>query len=262
MRTLALLTLPLLAACANATSPFQVEDGGGDANLTVDGAGSEGGGGNDAAADSGAGNDATTDGGAGNDGGSGNDAATPTDGGTGNDGGVKLDSGPPLLGPPCTHGPGFIAWKFHYNGSTSASTDVYSLPDSSNWEAVPAYPNSTSWTDAIHGGGIDMASGNWILIRFSVAGLSQIKSATLSMYGRSYNTTTSGSFEAWSPIYGSIFAPTNSISNAWPYQWKSVDYTANVQVGDTPGLTGIRFKAGPSSYDLVINTVELCIDGS
>jgi hypothetical protein len=107
-----------------------------------------------------------------------------------------------------------------------------------------------------------MASGNWILIRFSVVGLTQIKSATLSMFGRSYNTTTSGSFEAWSPIYGSIFAPQNSISNAWPYQWKSVDYTANVKVGDTPGLTGIRFKAGPSSNDLIINTVELCIDGS
>ncbi|HEX7604197.1 MAG TPA: hypothetical protein VF316_21410 [Polyangiaceae bacterium] len=253
MRTLALLTLPLLlAACATSTDPFHGnEDGGNDADLTLDGAGNDGSNDGATAKDASAGNDATAPG----DGG-------PSGDGSSGDGSVKVDSGPPLLGPPCTHGAGWIAWKFHYNGSTSASTDVYSLPDSSNWEAVPAYPNSTSWADALHGGGIDMASGNWILIRFSLVGLTQIKSATLSMYGRSYDTTTSGSFEAWSPIYGSIFAPQNSISNAWPYQWKSVDYTANVNVGDTPGLTGIRFKAGPSSNDLIINTVELCIDGS
>ena len=250
MRALPFLALSFLAACANSTGRFADEDGGGDADLTVDGAGPGKDGGT------------ANDGSAGNDGSSGTDATSSNDSGSSNDGSVKIDSGPPLLGPPCTHGAGWIAWKFHYNGSTSASTDVYSLPDSSNWEAVPAYPNSTSWADAIHGGGIDMASGNWILIRFSLVGLTQIKSATLSMYGRSYNTTTSGSFEAWSPIYGSIFAPQNSISNAWPYQWKSVDYTANVNIGDSPGLTGIRFKAGPSSNDLIINTVELCIDGS
>ena len=248
MRALPLLALPFLVACANATGHFDDQDGGGDANLTLDGGGRDGASGKDGAASI--------------DGGSANDATSPSDGAASNDGSVKLDGGPALLGPPCTHGAGWIAWKFHYNGSTSAVTDVYSLPDSSNWQAVPAYPNSTSWADAIHGGGIDMASGNWILIRFSVSGLTQIKSATLSMYGRSYNTTTSGSFEAWSPIYGSIFAPQSSISNAWPYQWKSVDYTANVNVGDTPGLTGIRFKAGPSSNELIINTVELCIDGS
>jgi hypothetical protein len=191
------------------------------------------------------------------------DGGSSSDGGTSDGGGGALDAGKDggsLLGPPCTRGPGFVAWKFHYQGSTSASTDVYSLPDSSNWTAVPAY--STSFVDAIHGGGIQIGGGNWILIRFSVAGLTQIKSATLSVYGRSYNTTTSGSFEAWSPLYGSIYSGTNSISNAWPYQWKSVDYTANVKVGDSPGLTGIRLYAGPNSNVLVINTVELCIDGS
>ena len=41
-----------------------------------------------------------------------------------------------------------------------------------------------------------------ILIRFSVVGLSVIRGATLSVYGRSYNTTASGSFDAWSPIHG------------------------------------------------------------
>lgn len=191
--------------------------------------------------------------------GSTSDDGSTTDGSSSVDAGK--DSGPPLLGPPCTHGPGWIAWKFHYNGSTSAITDVYSLPDKSNWEAVPAYPNSASWADSIHGGGINIGSGNWILIRYSVVGLTQIKKATLSMYGRSYNTTTSGSFNAWSPLYGDNPSPTNSISNAWPYAWTTIDF-AGVKVGDSPGLTGIRFYSGPNSSNLIINTVELCIDGS
>jgi len=111
-------------------------------------------------------------------------------------------------------------------------------------------------------GGIEIASGNWILIRFSLVGLTTIRSATLSIYGRSYSTGSSGSFDAWSPLYGSIKSPTNSLSNAWPYSWSSVDYTSNVRIGDAPGLTGIRLYAGPSSNDLVINTVELCLDAS
>lgn len=162
--------------------------------------------------------------------------------------------------PPCMRGSGWAAFRFHYSGSTSASIDALGLPDRSNFEAVPA--RSTSFTDALHGGGIEIASGNWLLIRFSLVGLTTIRSATFSVYGRSYNTTASGSFQAWSPIHGSISSPTNSISNAWPYTWTSVDYRANVDVSDPPGLTGIRLYAGPSSSDLVINTVELCLDAS
>ncbi|MFO0579891.1 MAG: hypothetical protein U1A78_38445 [Polyangia bacterium] len=162
--------------------------------------------------------------------------------------------------PPCMRGSGWAAFRFKYSGSTSASLEAFGLPDRSNWEAVPAF--STSFTDALHGGGINIASGNWILIRFSLEGLTRISGATLSIYGRSYNTTASGSFRAWSPLYGDISSPANSVSNAWPYTWTSVDYTANVRVGDAKGLTGIRLYAGPSSSDLVINTVELCIDAS
>lgn len=201
-----------------------------------------------------------SDGGGGSDGGSGSDGGGSSDGGGGVDSGVK-DSGSNLLGPPCSRGKGWVAWRFHYaNNSTSAITDVYSLPDNSNWQAVPAF--ATMFADGLHGGGIDIGGGNWILIRFSVVGLSKIAGATLSVYGRSYNVTTSGSFDAWSPLYGDVKSPTNSHSNAWPYQWVSVDYSQNVKVGDQPGLTGIRLYAGPNSNDLVINTVELCIDGS
>jgi hypothetical protein len=193
----------------------------------------------------------------------GSDSGGTDDGSMGSDGSASdagADAKQNLLGPACTHGAGFVAWKFHYNGSTSKITDVYSLPDSSNWDVAPAY--STSFADSIHGGGIDIGGGNWLLIRFSVANMNQIKGATLSVYGRSYNVTTSGSFDGWSPIYGDVKSQTNSHSNAWPYQWVSVDYSANVKIGDPPGLTGIRLYAGPNSNDLVINTVELCIDGN
>ncbi len=162
--------------------------------------------------------------------------------------------------PPCLRGTGWAAFRFKYSGSTSARVEALGLPDTSNFEAVPA--RATSFTDTLHGGGIEIASGNWILIRFSLVGLTTIRSATLSIYGRSYSTGSSGSFDAWSPLYGSIKSPTNSLSNAWPYSWSSVDYTSNVRIGDAPGLTGIRLYAGPSSNDLVINTVELCLDAS
>jgi hypothetical protein len=163
--------------------------------------------------------------------------------------------------PPCLAGAGWAAFRFKYDGSTSARLQAFGLPDSSNWEAVPGRP--ASFDDALHGGGLNIGGGNFILIRFSLVGLTTINSATLSVYGRSYSTGSSGSFEGWSPIHSpSIKSPVNSVSNAWPYRWTSVDYTANVVVGDPPGLTGIRLYAGPSSSTLIINTVELCIDGS
>jgi hypothetical protein len=163
--------------------------------------------------------------------------------------------------PACLNGRGWAAFRFHYspNNGTNAIVDAFGLSDSSNWEATPVY--STSVVDSGNGGGLEIASGNWILIRYSVAGLTQINGARFSMYGRSYDTTTSGSFEAWTPLYGSASSPTNSVSNAWPYAWTTVDFTGFVQVGDDPGLTGIRLYAGPNSNDLAIHTVELCIDG-
>jgi hypothetical protein len=162
--------------------------------------------------------------------------------------------------PGCKNGVGWAAFRFKYDGSTSSRLEAFGLPDSSNWEAVVV--RSTSFTDALHGGGVEIASGNWILIRFSLVGLSVIRSAKLSVYGSSYSTGASGSINAWSPIYGDNASPTNSFSNAWPYTWNSVDYTRSLGIGDSKDLTGIRLYAGPGSNDLVINTVELCLDAS
>jgi hypothetical protein len=163
--------------------------------------------------------------------------------------------------PPCLNGPGFAAFRFHYGANgTSPILDAFGLPYGSNFEATPVF--STSIVDPGNGGGVEIGSGNWILIRYSVVGLSQIRSATFSIYGRSYDVSASGSFDAWSPLYGDDATPVDAVSNAWPYAWTSVDYTGHVQVGDDPGLTGIRLYSGPGSDDLVIHSVELCIDGS
>ena len=72
--------------------------------------------------------------------------------------------------------------------------------------------------------------------------------------------TASGSFEGWTPLHGSAITPQNSFSNAWPYSWSSVDFTAYVDPTDDPGLTGIRLYARGGSSSLVINRVELCLD--
>lgn len=174
---------------------------------------------------------------------------------------TKPDLSSTISGPPCVNGPGFAAFRFHYDssGSQSPVLDAFGLPDSSNWEAVPVY--STSIVDPGNGGGLEIGQGNWILIRYSLAGLHQIHGARFSVFGRSYDTTASGSFDAWSPIYGDAPSPPDSVSNAWPYAWTTIDYSGHLAVGDDPGLTGIRLYSGPSSNTLVIHAVELCIDG-
>jgi hypothetical protein len=191
------------------------------------------------------------------------DATSVTDSGatdTSTGGGSDSSSGT-ITGGPCQSGAvGQTAWRFSFRGpGTSASWDVYGLPDKSSYSASAVY--STSYGDSSHGGGIEIGSGNWILILYSVTGLHTIRSASVSVYGRSYDTTTSGSFEAWTPTYGSAATPTDSMSNAWPYAWTTVDFTGYVNPGDPPASTGIRLYSGPSSSTIVVHTVELCIDG-
>jgi len=189
------------------------------------------------------------------------DALADTTLDAGADAGRDSSSGA-LTGGPCRSGAtGRTAWRFGYSsGSTSSTLLEYGMPDRSNWEANPVY--ATSFVDAGNGGGLELGSGNWILIRYSVVGVTSITRATLSIYGRSYATAASGSFEGWTPLHGTSIGAQNSVSNAWPYRWYSVDFTGRVLPGDAPGLTGIRLYARGGSNSLVINQVELCIEGS
>jgi hypothetical protein len=87
--------------------------------------------------------------------------------------------------------------------------------------------------------------------------MSTIKHVTLSIYGRSFNTTTSGSF-TWQTFQGTGASPYAGVSNSAPYKWYSADATNAF----TPGNAAVklRIKAGGPSSALVVNRVELCFD--
>ena len=78
----------------------------------------------------------------------------------------------------------------------------------------------------------------------------------ISIYGRSFDVDTNGSFN-WQTFVGTGETATDFVSNSAPYQWYSADMTTEITAGDSGVL--IRIKAGPSSDSLVVNRIELCI---
>ena len=180
-----------------------------------------------------------------------------------------FDSGPtgPITGGPCISGStGATAFRFKWingGGKATASYEVIGLPDKSRWK-VGAYGYSIgfspSFVDPFLGeGGLQLDSSDFIDVEISTVGLSTIRSAKLAIYGRSFNTTTSGSFN-WMTFTASGSTPTDFVSNVAPYRWYAYDATASFRTGD--GGTLLRIKAGPSSGALVVNRVELCMDAS
>lgn len=174
-----------------------------------------------------------------------------------------------LNGGPCLSGtPGVTAYRIRWAGNGSGSTayvvyEVNGLPDHTRDHAA-AYGYSVGYTprfeDVFLGdGGLVLDSSGFIDLELTTAGISQIASATVSIYGRSYNTTASGSFN-WQTFEGVGAAPTNVVSNAAPYAWYSADMTSEINAGDSGVL--IRIKAGPSSGSLVVNRVEICMTAS
>jgi hypothetical protein len=141
--------------------------------------------------------------------------------------------------------------------------ELNNLPDTSTWK-VGAYSQSIGFTpvfsDIFLGeGGLDLSGTVFIDVDLSTAGISSIQHVTLSIYGRSFNTTTSGSF-TWQTFQGTGASPSGGVSNSAPYKWYSADATAAF----TPGNSAVklRIKAGPPSSALVVNRVELCFDGT
>ena len=159
-----------------------------------------------------------------------------------------------------------MRFRWAGNGPNSTAYPVYelnNLPDKSNWK-VGAYSQSIGFkpkfTDTFLGkGGLELSGTVFIDVDMSTVGLSSIKSVTLSILGRSFNTTTSGSF-TWQTFKGTGASPSGGVSNAAPYKW----YGANATAAFTPGDGGIklRIKAGGPSGSLVVNSVEVCFDAS
>src|SRR5207302_128208 len=131
-------------------------------------------------------------GGGGGDGGGGGGA----DGGGGGGGGI-------VSGGPCASGAlGATAMRVHFinaGGSPQTVYDVDGLPDKTRWH-VAAYGYQIGFTPQyvdpfLGSGGLLLDSSDFVDVELSTSQVSQITSATLAIYGRSFDTTTSGSFE-------------------------------------------------------------------
>ena len=161
---------------------------------------------------------------------------------------------------------GATAYRIRWaNGGNTAYPvyEVNGLPDKSR-DHTGAFGYqigfSPSYVDPyLAQGGLQLDGSDFIDIELSTVGLSQIANATLALYGRSYNTTASGSFN-WQTFDGTGSTATNLVSNVAPYAWYKADMTTELSPGDNGVL--LRIKAGPSSGSLVVNRVELCIQGS
>ena len=89
-------------------------------------------------------------------------------------------------------------------------------------------------------------------MKFAAAVSSSISNVSIGVYGRSFATTTSGSFR-WQTFSGTGATPSNSVANSAPYEWYRGDATSAFGAGDSGVL--LRLRAGPSSSALVVNRV-------
>jgi hypothetical protein len=198
----------------------------------------------------------------------GGDGAAAGDGGS-NDAGGGVDSGADsgtvgvITGGPCLSGAqGATAFRIRWvnaGGRANVSYEVEGLPDRTRSRAG-AYGYTIGFTPQyvdpfLAQGGLQLDSSDFVDLELSTVGVNAITKVTLSVYGRSFNTTTSGSFN-WLTFVDSGSTTTNSVSNAAPYQWYSADVTSAVAPND--GGMRMRIKAGPSSNALVVNRIELC----
>ena len=161
-------------------------------------------------------------------------------------------------------GTGTHVVRFRWTGTTSGGRanvmlEENTLPDTSRWSANA---NSRSigytpvWRDPFLGeGGLEMSGTVFMDVELSTAGLTSVTNATLAIYGRSFNTTTSGSF-TWMTFSGS--GSSGSVSNSAPYEWYPANATTALPAGDDGTL--LRIEAGPPSNSLVVNRVEICFD--
>lgn len=183
---------------------------------------------------------------------------------------VPVDSGRDASsGGGCISGAtGTHALRFRWAGSGPGSTayvvyEANTLPDTSRWR-VTAASMSIGYTprfdDTFLGeGGLDLSGTVFIDVELSTSGLSSISNVSIGVYGRSFATTTSGSFR-WQTFSGTGATPSNSVANSAPYEWYRGAATSAFVAGDSGVL--LRLRAGPSSNALIVNRVEVCFTAS
>ncbi|HUS28110.1 MAG TPA: hypothetical protein VMZ53_06360, partial [Kofleriaceae bacterium] len=152
-----------------------------------------------------------------------------------------------------------IRWA-NGGGTAYPVYEVNGLPDKSR-DHAGAYGYQTGFSASyvdpyLAQGGLRLDGSDFVDIELSTVGVPQIANATLAIYGRSYNTTASGSYN-WQTFDGTGATATNFVSNAAPYAWYRADMTTEISPNDDGVL--LRIKAGPSSGSLVVNRIELCL---
>ncbi len=176
------------------------------------------------------------------------------------------DSGPVTTGDCISGALGNRAVRFSWEGSGPGSTayvnyEVNQLPDTVRWRVSAASMSigyRPVYDDTFLGpGGLDLEGDVFMDIELSTSGLSSIRNVTISIFGRSFNTTASGSF-SWQTFDDVGETPSGSIANSTPYEWYSGDATTAFSPGDT-GVY-LRLRPGPPSDALIVNRVEICFD--
>ena len=171
-----------------------------------------------------------------------------------------------ISGGPCASGAsGATAYRVRWAGSSPGTTaypvyEVNGLPDKSR-DHIGAYTyqigGTAIWDDPYLGaGGLVLDSSDFVDIELSTTGVTHIYKATLAILGRSFATTSDGSF-SWQTAMGIGSTAANAVSNVAPYSWYKADATSEIDAGNA-GLL-LRIKAGPSSDSLVVNRIELCL---
>lgn len=172
-----------------------------------------------------------------------------------------------ITGGPCLSGAaGATGYRIRWTGGNGTAEPVYEvdgLPDHSR-DHAGAYGYQIGFTPSfvdpfLAQGGLQLDGSDFVDLELTTAGVGHIASAVLSIYGRSFDTTTSGSFN-WQTFVGTGGSSTDFVSNVAPYAWYSADMTTELAPNDATTL--IRIKAGPSSGVLVVNRIELCLQAS
>jgi len=263
MKVAAAILLLALGGCARATDGRDGRDLGGGGAGGLGGSGGTGGNGGDVdmavgGAGGGGGGGAGGVGGGGGGGGGAQDMAMPAD---------MATSGGIINGGPCASGAsgatGIRVRWVNSGGTATVSYEAFGMPDHSG-EHVGAYGTGPigSYTPeyvdtGLAQGGLLLDSGDFVDIDFSASGISSIASATLAIYGRSYDTTTSGSF-SWQSATDYGQTDDNLVSNAPPYQWYKGDIGTSTIAAGSAGVK-VRIRSGPSSDTLVVNKIEICL---
>ncbi|MGZ3448705.1 MAG: hypothetical protein ACXVEF_03855 [Polyangiales bacterium] len=183
---------------------------------------------------------------------------------------VVVDTGPtgPITGGPCASGaPGATAFRLKFTnsgGHAMTGYEVTGLPDKTGFKAA-AYKTGSidpSWYPPyddmyLAAGGLRLDDTDFLDINFSTVGISSISSVTIAVYGRSFATTTSGSY-SWQTFEGSASIASGTMSNSTPYVWYAAFATTEFAAGKSGDL--LRIKAGPPSGSIIVNRIEVCME--